>query len=387
MALSAVRSGFQRLKAYTGLLKWLVALVLLAYLYDAHISQNWEDLERIANRGLQWGYVFVAFILCGSAVLLSFVRWYLLVWAQQFDFRLRDAMRLGFIGYLLNYVAPGQVGGDLFKAALIVREQKTRRMVAAATVFLDRVLGLLALVIVGALSSLFIPAVRQSRVLETVAAVLWAASAAGLIGLVVLLHPATPRSRWLNRLVHLRLAGRHIGEMINGIRLYQTKRVVLVVAVGMSLVGHVILISSFYFCSLALRLEAAAPNYQTHLFVIPAAEVGASFVPLPGGVGVLEGVISYFYGLTHSLPPADDLRKDLAEAGGLLVALMYRVITLLIAAIGFVYYIGARREIDAVVSGTGEASENLRAAGDGTGNEASNSDKTTDREPPSFVSR
>ena len=39
-------------------------------------------------------------------MLLTFYRWYLLVWRAGFPFTIRDAVRLGYIGYLLGYVAP-----------------------------------------------------------------------------------------------------------------------------------------------------------------------------------------------------------------------------------------------------------------------------------------
>ena len=42
-------------------------------------------------------------------------------------FTLRNAFRLGFMGYLLNFVGPGAVGGDLFKAYFVASDQKSRR--------------------------------------------------------------------------------------------------------------------------------------------------------------------------------------------------------------------------------------------------------------------
>ena len=81
------------------------------------------------------------------AVSLTFVRWYLLVRALGLNFRLLDAFRLGFLGYLFNFVSVGSVGGDLFKAIFIAREQPGRRTEAVATVLVDRVVGVYALVL------------------------------------------------------------------------------------------------------------------------------------------------------------------------------------------------------------------------------------------------
>ena len=55
---------------------------------------------------------------------------------------------------------------------------------------------------------------------------------------------------------------------------------------------------------------------------------------LPGGVGVLEGAISYFYGEAENRTD----HKELAKAGGLLATLLFRLITLLVAAAGFICF-------------------------------------------------
>ena len=60
-------------------------------------------------------------------------------------FRLRDAFRLGFLAFLLNFVSVGAVGGDLFKAFFIARDQPGRRTEAVATVVVDRLVGFYAL--------------------------------------------------------------------------------------------------------------------------------------------------------------------------------------------------------------------------------------------------
>src|SRR5262245_20502086 len=99
--------------------KWPLALGIIGLLYWL----NREQLGKIAETPKDWRYLALAVLLIGGASLITFVRWYLLVVAQQFPFRLRDAIRLGFLGLLSNYVMPGSVGGDLVKAGLLCRDQ------------------------------------------------------------------------------------------------------------------------------------------------------------------------------------------------------------------------------------------------------------------------
>src|SRR5205823_5762032 len=83
----------------------------------------------------------LAILIYLMGVLVTFVRWFILVRAQKLPFTLPDAIRLGLIGFYLNAYLPGGVGGDIIKAAFLVKEQ-SRRTVAVATVLIDRAMGL-----------------------------------------------------------------------------------------------------------------------------------------------------------------------------------------------------------------------------------------------------
>ncbi|MCH7990437.1 MAG: hypothetical protein IID46_14955, partial [Planctomycetes bacterium] len=100
--MNAIRLFLSWIKRNWGWLKWPVAAALLSFLY----FQNRDDFntlaQRLAEEGIDWFYFGVAFVLCSTAILLTIVRWYLLVKAQDFPFRFSDALRLGFIGYLFT---------------------------------------------------------------------------------------------------------------------------------------------------------------------------------------------------------------------------------------------------------------------------------------------
>src|SRR6202023_4279934 len=90
-------------------------------------------------------FLILAGLVALTSVLVTFVRWYILVRAQDLPFTLPSALRLGMIGYYLSTFLPGAVGGDIIKAAFIAREQ-SRRTVAVTTVIVDRVIGLVGLI-------------------------------------------------------------------------------------------------------------------------------------------------------------------------------------------------------------------------------------------------
>jgi uncharacterized membrane protein YbhN (UPF0104 family) len=338
---------FHLLKQNWTRLKWPVALLLLGYLFYS----NHQDLEALAARPKNWFYMLLAFLLVSAAMLLTFYRWYLLVWAQDFPFTVRDSFRLGYIGYLFGYIAPGAAGGDVVKAALIATEQTSRRTVAMATVLLDRILGVLALFMVGAFASFFQDQrLLQNGIVRMCVIFLWAGSLGGLIGLVIMLHPAFPRSPLLKRLIHIPIVGNLIGSLINAVLLYQQRRAVVVLTVLISIVGHFGTLSSFYFCALAINAGNAAPGYWTQLLLIPIAELFAFVVPVPGGIGALEGAIKYYYVVANAALGGVGVTAAQAGAAGLGAALANRLATVIIVAIGAGYYMMARGEIRRVIA-------------------------------------
>jgi uncharacterized protein (TIRG00374 family) len=340
--LRAIKLAIQALRANWFWLKWLVALSLLAYLFYAYRT----PLAKLRAQRPDWTDLAIALLVVAASITLTFYRWYLLVWAQDFPFTVKEALRLSFIGYLCNFVGPGAAGGDLIKAGLIAREQTSRKGIAAATVLLDRILGVLALFMVGAFSMFFQPpALLAHPVVKTYLVVLWIGTIGGTIGLVVLMLPAVPRSGLMRRLIGLRKVGPMIGALVNAVLLYQSRGRVLVFCVIISIVGHFGMLSGFYFCSRAVQAGAAAPGYWGHLLLIPGAEVGAVFVPVPAGLGAFEGLVARSYQVANEAAGMP-VPAVAAQAAGVATAIAYRVVSMLIAAVGAVYYFASRREID-----------------------------------------
>ena len=83
----------------------------------------------------------LAAVILAAGVILTLVRWYLLVRAVHLPITLWQALRLGMIGVYFNTFLPGAVGGDIIRAAALAKGQK-RRTLAVATVLMDRAIAL-----------------------------------------------------------------------------------------------------------------------------------------------------------------------------------------------------------------------------------------------------
>jgi len=241
-------------------LRWPVALGIVAYM----AAQHREGFDRIAQRELLWSWVAAAVFFRAFSVVLGCWRWWMLVRAQDIPFAFRDSLRIGCMGNLFNLIVPGTVGGDLTKAVLIAREKPEAKTVVTTTVVLDRVMGLLCLLLLGFLMSLGNPSLWVKPELSPALLLLAGGTLAGAIGAAVMLHPAVLTSRLSraclrllkvdsNKSVEEQASGlaKIVTQLLGAVRLYQERKRVLFGAVLMSLVIHAANATSYY-CGTAI---------------------------------------------------------------------------------------------------------------------------------------
>ena len=321
------------LKRVFGLVRWPAALGILTFLFYQHR----EGFDEISSRDFLWTWVLAAIAFRTISLTICCFRWWSLVRAQDIPFRFKDALRLGCLGNLFNFVVPGTVGGDVTKAVLITRERPEAKMIVAATVFLDRVLGLLSLLLLGSLAALAHQGLWDHPQMAMAIVAFAGGSAVGLISIAVMLHPAATNSRLAQKLTEIPRIGNIVKELIRGVGLYQSRRRVLVGAILISLVGHSANVTAYFCCAEALQITDQAPGFATHLLIVPVAELAAAFLPLPGGIGAREGALQYLYGLTTTTT------GDLLQSG-FYVAVAFSLISIIVAAVTGAWAFSCQRQ-------------------------------------------
>jgi hypothetical protein len=93
-------------------------------------------------------YLLLAVALLPISFLITSVRWHMLLEAQDIHMGQGRAFVLNMVGSFYNSFMPGSTGGDLVKAYYAAKHT-THRTRAVMTVIIDRILGLLALIILG----------------------------------------------------------------------------------------------------------------------------------------------------------------------------------------------------------------------------------------------
>ncbi|MBI3465939.1 MAG: flippase-like domain-containing protein [Planctomycetes bacterium] len=333
------------------LLKFGVSGAIIGYLiYDARQDNTFA---RLRDGQKQWGQLLLAGGCISSSIMLTFVRWHFLARALQLKFGVRDALRLGFIGYLFNFVSLGSVGGDLFKAIFVAREQPGRRTAAVATVVIDRLVGLYAVVLVAAVATLA-TGLQSSRVPEVriICQGTLVAAVVGGLGLAVLVIPGFTTGALSEMVAGIPRIGRTLFGLVQAIRMYRKRPDILLLTGLMSIGIHCLTTLGIYL--IARGLPGNAPPLGQQFIAVPLAIV-AGALPLPlNGLGAFEGVIEFLY---VNLPGS-----DVARGQGLLVALAYRVITVLLAMVSAGVYLSSRREMDVVIHEAEELQEAEAAA-------------------------
>lgn len=321
------------------LLKIAISAAIIAYLvWDATKDKGSENVfQRLFNQPKQWEILAAACTLCASAVMLTLVRWWYLVRALEIPLRFASGLRIGLFGYLFNLAPLGIVGGDLLKAWMLAWRHREHRAKAFASVVVDRIIGLYVLFVVASAAILltgFWKLKDERGLIFVTCTATFVLTIVGGVAIAVLLIPGVTDGKGTRALARLPRVGHAIGSLIEAMRMYRRKPVVLAAAVLMSVGVHMLFATGVYL--IARGLPGDVLSLGTHYVINP---LSASTGAIPLVAGPFEFLLEFFY--THV--PEEGV--VIQEGQGLVVALGYRLICILIAMVGACYYLAGRGEV------------------------------------------
>jgi glycosyltransferase 2 family protein len=323
-------------------LKVGISFGLLAYLiWDSTRGAGKVNVfTNLVNQPKNWWLLAAAWTLTTSAVLLTFIRWWYLVRALDVPLRFPDAVRIGFWGYLFNLAPLGIVGGDVVKAVMLAHEQPRSRAKAVASVILDRAIGLYVLFLVASAAIILTEFWRiPVPEIHLIVRATFIITLVSTVGVVVLFLPGVratgPISRALGKIPH---AGHMIESLLDAIEMYRNKPIVLFFASVMSVGVHCVFAMAIYL--VARGLPGDVHSFSSHFVIMPISAV-TGVLPLP--LGPFEFVLEFLY--TH----VPEVGVMIPKGQGLVVALSYRLFTLLTAGLGICLYLRNRREVSEAI--------------------------------------
>jgi glycosyltransferase 2 family protein len=298
----------------------------LGYVWDRHV---------VHHQPINGHFFAVAFLIFSCSMVLTLVRWYVLVRAQGLPFRVRDALRLGMVGFFFNTFMPGSVGGDIIKAAALAVGQ-SRRTVAVATVIMDRVIALWALVaFVACIGGIFWAGgwLGEGAVRLTAERILLATGSIVVASVVVWAGmgflPNHRAELFAGRLERLPKVGASAAEFWRAVWMYRCRQGAVALVLLMAWVSHFGFVSAFYCSANALWSPdlGPIPTYAQHFLLVPIGLVMQALIPTPGGAGAGEWGFGALYVLFGA-----------AEANGVLGSLVQRLINWTLGLVGFGIY-------------------------------------------------
>ncbi len=337
-------------KALTLLFKIGVPIAILGYLFWS--AQRDNAFTDLAQQSKNWPLLGLALLSCGTAVTLTVVRWYWLVRALDIPITLQEALRFGFLGYLFNLAPMGIVGGDLLKSYLLARHHPSEKTAAVATVFVDRVIGLYMLFMVASVAILVSGFAEMGNDwIRWICRVTYAITIVGTVAMIAVLMPDLSHGGSTRLAAKTPLIGPTLEKILLALAMYRRRWPVVIGASLMSVAVHSFFSTGiFLICS---ALYETAPTLKMH-FVISPLSAATGVIPLPAGP--LEGGLDWLY---TQVPAASG--AAIASGQGLVVALTYRLITVVIAAVGFGYYLSSRDEVTEILHEVDEVTHTQRA--------------------------
>jgi uncharacterized protein (TIRG00374 family) len=251
----------------------------------------------------KWYLLLGAWALLGLPFLVTAIRWRNLMRPQGIDMPLKKCLQLTFVGQFYSIMLPGITGGDLVKIVYAARltGSKTKSFI---TIILDRVVGLVALMVIAGTSAAVQLLANQRRTGVWLGAegdrtlmnvVLFIAVILGtmVVGSVFYFSRRLRRASGLQRLIdHPRMPEflRHADEVLHA---YRGHFGLLVWAFIISLISQLTLPVSAWLSGLAFGMTAPIGYYLAY---VPLAILAASLpISPPQGLGFLEWVLNHFF--------------------------------------------------------------------------------------------
>jgi glycosyltransferase 2 family protein len=326
--------------------KLTLGVAILGFL----VIKGRDAFSELSAKSIVWPMLAAAMLCTLCTATLSFVRWHILIRALGIDVRLIDTLRLGALGYALNYVSLGSIGGDFFKAIFLAHGQPGRRTEAIATVVADRVMGLLTMLLlasIGILSSGLLNV--DSPKLQILCRGILLFAAVGWTGFLLLLSVSALTGPWVRQqALRLRFTGKIVVRLLETVQVYRGQKPSLVAAFGVSIIMALCYVTSFYLVARGLPINE--PPWSEHLVIVPVSSLVGAIPMTPSGLGTTEAAFEELY---QWMPGSEGIKKG----DGSLVAIGRRATDIVVALVGMMFYLTHRREMREVLAEAEELAE------------------------------
>jgi len=319
-------------KTLLTILQIAVTVAILWFIFKDPVKRA-EMADAVSQAKIEWLIAAVAAI--GVVVVAGSLRWWILLRVQDIILPKTRIFALFMIGLFFNFLMPGGTGGDVIKIFYLLRETPGKKTGAVLATLIDRVVGLLGLILVAAVVMPFkygtlvagASPTRMGMIYSFFFIVGAALSGMGFASLVSKFNLAEK--------LPAKFPGRAgIVDLAIAFNAYAKHWPTTLVALLLSAVVHLATFMAFYFAALALSVREPIVDFFS---VMPIVQTLASMPISLSGIGVRELVFKEF------LPASLAAKRELIGTIGYLATLVWG----LFGGIAFLLY---RKNNDASLS-------------------------------------
>ena len=339
------------------LLLWIFHSIFVNEARLAHPANEWASLTRQEQWRFGWqegpgrlwhtltlispGAFALSFVLMGSTVALGVMRWRMVLKVQGIDLPFGRAAEISLVAQFFNSFLLGSTGGDLMKAWYAARETHHKKTEAVVTVFVDRLVGLWAMLLFAGLMMLpnlrpmFLEGFGPTKV-SGLAGLLILGMLAGctVVGFLAFRGGVSKRwsgaRSWLRRLPK----GEKLEQSLDSCRKFGREPFFLTRTLGLSMLLNVLCVAQWMVVGRGLGLAIAPLS----LFVTVPVVICIAALPItPSGLGVRETLF------VHMLDEFSNAGPSLATSALSLSLLAYAG-SLAWSLIGGVVYVTLKRK-------------------------------------------
>jgi glycosyltransferase 2 family protein len=281
----------RKLNPLTFSLKIIVSLSILTLIliFKISIQEVWNEFK---NVNIWW--LVVSFSLHGLGLLISAVRWQILIKAQGDSVPLSFLAKSYLVGNFFNTILPSRIGGDVVRIWDGSKYSKTV-LKSSAIILVERLTGIIVLLLFALGSALFRLDMAQK------VPVIWVSLIMGLLGLAAVLLFFTPFiEKIINKIPSKGFLKKIIQKTIefrSTIIFYKTKKAALLKAFGWAFLLQANVILHFFLIGKALHLHIKIVDYLVFIPIVMLIQL----IPITiNGLGLREGAyieIFEFYGI------------------------------------------------------------------------------------------
>jgi uncharacterized protein (TIRG00374 family) len=229
-------------------------------------------------------YLFASLGIFPLTFLITSFRWHELLKALDIRLTWQRTFVLNMVGAFYNTFMLGSVGGDVLKMYYVAK-QTHHRTRAVMSVAVDRIIGLLALIILGGSVAAYTAwhlKIGQTQEVAMACAVIIFLTA---VGLTIFYNPTLHRLIGLDWMLRKLPMRERVGRVVETMRLYGKRPGLAAAALLVSFPVHIVVIFSAFLAGVAFNLHIPWQYYWT---VVPVTVLAGSIPISPQGAGVME---------------------------------------------------------------------------------------------------